>query len=160
MSTNLYMDFHRVLMNLLFLLWFLRIVLAAVAESWVLTRLSHPPRIIAFVRLEIWAGVEEVIERLQGWRMLQGWNNTGSRIPIRFADTSDSEQRELRVRAAPSIASCISCLSFRGPGQILVGVCDGSTPLPCNFRFHDSLNSLQAFYVNKYIDYHTHEIAF
>ena len=42
----------------------------------------------------------------------------------------------------------------------LMGVCDGSTRLPHNFRFHDSLDSFQAFYVNKYIDYHTHEIAF
>ena len=42
----------------------------------------------------------------------------------------------------------------------LMGVCNGSTRLPRNFRFHDSLDSFQAFYVNKYIDYHTHEIAF
>lgn len=42
----------------------------------------------------------------------------------------------------------------------LMGVCDGSTRLPHNFRFHDSLDSFQAFYVNKYIDYHAHETAF
>ena len=41
----------------------------------------------------------------------------------------------------------------------LMGICDGSTQLPHNFRFHDSLDSFQS-YVNKYIDYHTHEIAF
>ena len=44
----------------------------------------------------------------------------------------------------------------------LMGVSDGptGTRLPHNFRFHDSLDSFQAFYVNKFIDYHTHEIAF
>ena len=57
-------------------------------------------------RLETRAGAEEVIERLHG-RMVRGWNDTGSRISVRFADTS--EQRELRVGAALSIASCISC---------------------------------------------------
>ena len=41
----------------------------------------------------------------------------------------------------------------------LMGICDGSTQLPHNFRFHDSLDSFQS-YVNKYIDYHTHKIAF
>ena len=41
------------------------------------------------------AGAEEVIERLHG-RMVKGENDTGSRISVRFADTS--EQRELRVR--------------------------------------------------------------
>ncbi|KAF5324104.1 hypothetical protein D9619_011389 [Psilocybe cf. subviscida] len=57
------------------------------------TRLSNPPRIIAFVRLETRFGAEEIIERLHG-RMVRGWNDTGSRISVRFADTS--EQRELR----------------------------------------------------------------
>ncbi|THU96213.1 hypothetical protein K435DRAFT_101959 [Dendrothele bispora CBS 962.96] len=57
------------------------------------TRLSNPPRIIAFVRLETRTGAEEVIERLHG-RMVRGWNDPGSRISVRFADTS--EQRELR----------------------------------------------------------------
>ncbi|KAF9479459.1 hypothetical protein BDN70DRAFT_790290, partial [Pholiota conissans] len=57
------------------------------------TRLSNPPRIIAFVRLETRKGAEEIIERLHG-RMVRGWNDTGSRISVRFADTS--EQRELR----------------------------------------------------------------
>ena len=33
--------------------------------------------------------------------------------------------------------------------------------LPYNFKFHDSLDSFKAFYVNKYIpDHHAHEIAF
>ncbi|KAK1224885.1 hypothetical protein PQX77_012198 [Marasmius sp. AFHP31] len=57
------------------------------------TRLSNPPRIIAFVRLESRSGAEEVVERLHG-RMVRGWNDPGSRISVRFADTS--EQRELR----------------------------------------------------------------
>lgn len=57
------------------------------------TKLSHPPRIIAFVRLETRVGAEEVVERLHG-RMVRGWNDAGSRISVRFADTS--EQRELR----------------------------------------------------------------
>ncbi|KAI3615635.1 rcop c3 [Moniliophthora roreri] len=57
------------------------------------TRLSNPPRIIAFVRLETRVGAEEVIERLHG-RMVRGWNDPGSRISVRFADTN--EQRELR----------------------------------------------------------------
>ncbi|KAF7797235.1 hypothetical protein EIP86_008427 [Pleurotus ostreatoroseus] len=57
------------------------------------TRLSNPPRIIAFVRLESRQAAEEVVERLHG-RMVRGWNDAGSRISVRFADTS--EQRELR----------------------------------------------------------------
>ncbi|KAI0088394.1 hypothetical protein BDY19DRAFT_1057532 [Irpex rosettiformis] len=57
------------------------------------TRLSNPPRIIAFVRLESREAAEEVIERLHG-RMVRGWCDAGSRISVRFADTS--EQRELR----------------------------------------------------------------
>ncbi|KAJ7459982.1 hypothetical protein B0H11DRAFT_2316044 [Mycena galericulata] len=57
------------------------------------TKLSTPPRIIAFVRLETRAAAEEIIERLHG-RMVRGWNDPGSRISVRFADTS--EQRELR----------------------------------------------------------------
>lgn len=44
--------------------------------------------------LETRAGAEEVVERLHG-RMVRGWNDAGSRISVRFADTS--EQRELRV---------------------------------------------------------------
>jgi len=46
-------------------------------------------------RLETRAGAEEIIERLHG-RMVRGWNDTGSRITVRFADTS--KQRDLRVR--------------------------------------------------------------
>ncbi|KAJ7661156.1 hypothetical protein B0H17DRAFT_1212343 [Mycena rosella] len=57
------------------------------------TKLSSPPRIIAFVRLETRNAAEEIIERLHG-RMVRGWNDPGSRISVRFADTS--EQRELR----------------------------------------------------------------
>ncbi|KAF9652459.1 hypothetical protein BDM02DRAFT_2748116 [Thelephora ganbajun] len=57
------------------------------------TRLSHPPRTIAFVRLESRSAAEETIERLHG-RMVRGWNDPGCRISVRFADTA--EQRELR----------------------------------------------------------------
>ncbi|KAH9077932.1 hypothetical protein EDB83DRAFT_2311578 [Lactarius deliciosus] len=57
------------------------------------TRLSHPPRTIAFVRLETRAACEDVIKRLHG-RMVRGWNDHGSRISVRFADSA--EQRELR----------------------------------------------------------------
>ena len=57
--------------------------------------------------LETRAGAEEVIERLHG-RMVRGWNDTGSRISVRFADTS--EQRELRVRPALFIAAFTSRL--------------------------------------------------
>ncbi|KAI9459153.1 hypothetical protein BJY52DRAFT_383079 [Lactarius psammicola] len=57
------------------------------------TRLSHPPRTIAFVRLETRIACEDVIKRLHG-RMVRGWNDPGSRISVRFADSA--EQRELR----------------------------------------------------------------
>ncbi|KAI0073655.1 hypothetical protein K474DRAFT_174486 [Panus rudis PR-1116 ss-1] len=57
------------------------------------TRLSNPPRIIAFVRLESRRAAEEIIERLHG-RMIRGWNDPGCRISVRFADNND--QRELR----------------------------------------------------------------
>ena len=75
------------------------------------TKLSNPPRIIAFVRyvqillafsqyqivrqsLETRTAAEETIERLHG-RMVRGWNDPGCRISVRFADSA--EQRELRV---------------------------------------------------------------
>ncbi|KAI0646465.1 hypothetical protein C8Q79DRAFT_1010090 [Trametes meyenii] len=57
------------------------------------TRLSSPPRIIAFVRLENRQAAEDIIERLHG-RLVRGWNDAGCRISVRFADTA--EQRELR----------------------------------------------------------------
>ncbi|KAL0958497.1 hypothetical protein HGRIS_000640 [Hohenbuehelia grisea] len=57
------------------------------------TKLSHPPRIISFVRLETRQAAEDIIERLHG-RLVRGWNDTGCRISVRFADTT--EQRELR----------------------------------------------------------------
>ncbi|KAI0674471.1 hypothetical protein C8Q78DRAFT_1143544 [Trametes maxima] len=57
------------------------------------TRLSSPPRIIAFVRLETRQAAEDIIERLHG-RLVRGWNDAGCRISVRFADTA--EQRELR----------------------------------------------------------------
>ena len=41
----------------------------------------------------------------------------------------------------------------------LIGVCDGSTCLPHNFNFNNSLDFFKAIYVNKYIDYHAHKIA-
>jgi hypothetical protein len=91
------------------------------------TKLSHPPRIIAFVRcvcfclvfkelcvlmsfffphvrMETRESAEEIIERLHG-RMVRGWNDPGSRIAVRFADTS--EQRELRVSVF-SLSYCCS----------------------------------------------------
>lgn len=76
------------------------------------TKLSDPPRIIAFVRfvhlctafllnklmlgsrLETHQAAEDIIERLHG-RMVRGWNEPGCRISVRFADSP--EQRELRV---------------------------------------------------------------
>ncbi|KAI0028259.1 hypothetical protein K488DRAFT_59037, partial [Vararia minispora EC-137] len=36
----------------------------------------------------------------------------------------------------------------------------GSGNLPRNFKFHFSLDAFTEFYVNKYVDYHAHEIAF
>lgn len=45
-------------------------------------------------RLESRQAAEEIVERLHG-RMVRGWKDAGSRISVRFADTS--EQRELRV---------------------------------------------------------------
>ncbi|KAG6379886.1 hypothetical protein JVT61DRAFT_10448 [Boletus reticuloceps] len=57
------------------------------------TKLSHPPRIIAFVRLETRVAAEETIGGLHG-RMVRGWNDPGCRISVRFADSA--EQRELR----------------------------------------------------------------
>lgn len=75
------------------------------------TKLSNPPRIIAFVRyvsvspafsqylivrqsLETRAAAEDTIEHLHG-RMVRGWDDPGCRISVRFADSA--EQRELRV---------------------------------------------------------------
>ncbi|KAI6142728.1 hypothetical protein BKA82DRAFT_1000195 [Pisolithus tinctorius] len=57
------------------------------------TKLSDPPRIIAFVRLETRAAAEETIENLHG-KMVRGWNDPGCRVSVRFADSP--EQRELR----------------------------------------------------------------
>ncbi|OAX39944.1 hypothetical protein K503DRAFT_849253 [Rhizopogon vinicolor AM-OR11-026] len=57
------------------------------------TKLSEPPRIIAFVRLESRTAAENTIERLHG-RMVRGLNDPGCRISVRFADSA--EQRELR----------------------------------------------------------------
>lgn len=45
-------------------------------------------------RLENRTAAEEIIERLHG-RPLRGLDDSGSRISVRFADTS--EQREMRV---------------------------------------------------------------
>ncbi|KAI0027636.1 hypothetical protein K488DRAFT_12519, partial [Vararia minispora EC-137] len=36
----------------------------------------------------------------------------------------------------------------------------GGGDLPRNFTFHSSLDVFAQFYVNKYVDYHAHEIAF
>ncbi|KAI4519390.1 hypothetical protein K525DRAFT_258553 [Schizophyllum commune Loenen D] len=109
------------------------------------TKLSNPPRIIAFVRLETRAGAEEVIERLHG-RMVRGWNDTGSRISVRFADTA--EQRELRrqernVRDGDQSSSRLTIaqaalLNLRGPAM-------STTPSQASlssFPSHGSLSSL------------------
>ena len=42
----------------------------------------------------------------------------------------------------------------------LMGACEGSTCLPHNFTFNNSLDSFKAFYITMYIDYHAHKIAF
>jgi hypothetical protein len=87
------------------------------------TRLSHPPRTIAFVRfacltskqsqilptlhyvrLETRGACDEIIKRLHG-RMVRGRNDPGSRISVRFADSA--EQRELRVRVYVTIAATL-----------------------------------------------------
>jgi hypothetical protein len=49
------------------------------------------------LRLETRSACEDVIKRLHG-RMVRGWNDPGSRISVRFADSA--EQRELRVRVS------------------------------------------------------------
>ena len=36
----------------------------------------------------------------------------------------------------------------------------GTQKLPKQFTYHDSLDTFRLFYVNKYADHHTHEIAF
>ncbi|KIJ58526.1 hypothetical protein HYDPIDRAFT_119445 [Hydnomerulius pinastri MD-312] len=36
----------------------------------------------------------------------------------------------------------------------------GGDFLPCDFHFSESLDSFNAYYVNKYIDHHTHTLAF
>ncbi|TFK58214.1 hypothetical protein BDN72DRAFT_782381 [Pluteus cervinus] len=41
----------------------------------------------------------------------------------------------------------------------LIGVY-GNHPLPHDFTFHQTLHTFNKFYVNKFIDYHMHEIAF
>ncbi|THH04357.1 hypothetical protein EW145_g5589 [Phellinidium pouzarii] len=64
-----------------------------VSSRFFQTKLSDPPRMIAFVRLENRPAAEEVIERLHG-RVVRGWNDNGCRISVRFADSN--EQRELR----------------------------------------------------------------
>ena len=41
----------------------------------------------------------------------------------------------------------------------LMGVV-GSNFIPSDLKFHNSLDAFREFYVNKYIDHHSHEIAF
>ncbi|GBE80348.1 hypothetical protein SCP_0300630 [Sparassis crispa] len=70
------------------------------------TRLSNPPGIIAFARLETRAAAEEIIERLDG-RMVYDEHATPHRIQVRFADTN--EQRKLKraqyfIGREPSLA--------------------------------------------------------
>ncbi|KAK1235839.1 hypothetical protein PQX77_000929 [Marasmius sp. AFHP31] len=45
-------------------------------------------------------------------------------------------------------------------GAHLMGVCGRDERLPNDFTYLDTLDDFAAFYVNKYIDYHAHEIAF
>ncbi|KAL6300778.1 hypothetical protein BKA93DRAFT_752487 [Sparassis latifolia] len=70
------------------------------------TRLSNPPGIIAFARLETRAAAKEIIERLDG-RMVYDEHATPHRIQVRFADTN--EQRKLKraqyfIGREPSLA--------------------------------------------------------
>lgn len=51
----------------------------------------------------------------------------------------------------------VDCL-YRGAH--LIGVTGDSRLPKINFSSTDSLDAYSTFYVNKYIDYHTHEIAF
>lgn len=75
---------------------------------------AHDILIFAACRLETRVGSEDVIERLHG-RMVRGWNDPGSRISVRFADTS--EQRELRVSLlCQSLIADLSILMDFGPG--------------------------------------------
>ena len=43
-------------------------------------------------------------------------------------------------------------------GAHLMGIA-GSHPIPHQLKYTDSLDAFKSFYVNKYIDYHAHEIA-
>ena len=44
-------------------------------------------------------------------------------------------------------------------GAHLLGVTD-ATQIPRHITLHNSLDAFKAFYINKYIDHHAHEIAF
>jgi len=44
-------------------------------------------------------------------------------------------------------------------GAHLLGIA-GADPVPLSLNFTNSLDAFRAFYVNKYIDHHAHEIAF
>lgn len=44
-------------------------------------------------------------------------------------------------------------------GAHLIGVA-GTDMIPSKLKYSDSLNAFKSYYVNKYIDYHAHEIAF
>ena len=56
-------------------------------------------------------------------------------------------------------ATSIICIDSIVWGTHLIGVY-GELFLPCGFSHFDSLSTFQAYYVNKFIDYHTNEIAF
>ncbi|KAI0313153.1 hypothetical protein OF83DRAFT_1165706 [Amylostereum chailletii] len=45
-------------------------------------------------------------------------------------------------------------------GAHLIGVSAGAEFIPCSLSHTDSLDAFRAFYVNKYADHHSHEIAF
>ncbi|TEB22302.1 hypothetical protein FA13DRAFT_1716139 [Coprinellus micaceus] len=83
------------------------------------TRLSNPPRIIAFVRLETRAGAEEVIERLHG-KMVRGWNDTGSRISRQERSFKEGETDGEPSPGQLTIAQA-ALLNLRGQDLRIIG---------------------------------------
>ena len=56
-------------------------------------------------------------------------------------------------------ATSIICVDSIIRGAHLISVY-GEVFLPCDFSNFDTLIAFQAYYVNKFIDYHANEIAF
>ena len=69
-------------------------------------------------RLESRTAAEETIERLHG-RMVRGWNDSGCRISVRFADTA--EQRELRVGTILASPYCSELYTPQRQERLLQG---------------------------------------